>query len=92
MQYTDILHPASSIEVNKDRLRWLLRYEGVELFVNIDRLINPKSDCCFLEIKSRTWSRRDAQQKADKISKLIHALGARDADTVRMEYPELVSE
>jgi 5-methylthioadenosine/S-adenosylhomocysteine deaminase len=90
--YQEYFNPASSIEVNKDRLRWLLRYEGVELFVNIDRLINPKSDCCFLEIKSRTWSRRDAQQKADKISKLIHALGARDADTVRMEYPELVSE
>ncbi len=90
--YQEYFNPASSIEVNKDRLRWLLRYEGVELFVNIDRLIKPKSECCFLEIKSRTWSRRDAQQKADKISRLLHALGAGDADTVRTEYPQLVSD
>lgn len=90
--YQEYFNPASSIEVNKDRLRWLLRYEDVELFVNIDQLINPKSDCCFLEIKSRTWSRRDAERKADKISKLLHALGAGNADTVRMEYPELVAD
>jgi 5-methylthioadenosine/S-adenosylhomocysteine deaminase len=90
--YQEYFNPASTIEVNKDRLRWLLRFEGVELFVNIDQLIKPKSDSCFLEIKSRTWSRRDAQQKADKISKLLHALGAGDAATLRMEYPELAAD
>ncbi len=90
--YQEYFNPASSIEVNKDRLRWQLRYEGVELFVNIDRLINPKLDCFFLEIKSRTWSRRDAQQKADKISSLLHTLGAGDSDTIRMEYPQIVVE
>jgi len=90
--YQEYFNPASSIEINKDRLRWLLRYDGVELFVNIDRITKPRLECCFLEIKSRTWSRRDAQEKADEISRLLQALGAGDAETVRMEYPDVIAD
>ncbi len=90
--YQEYFNPASSIEINKDRLRWLLRYDGVELFVNIDRITKPNLECCFLEIKSRTWSRRDAQEKADEISRLLQALGAGEAAAVRMEYPGLIAD
>ncbi|NIS81407.1 MAG: amidohydrolase family protein [Anaerolineales bacterium] len=88
--YREYFKPTSAIEINKDRLRWLLRYEGAEFFVNIDRLLEPALEGCFLEIKSRTWSRRDAEIKAEKISALRKALGVEKAKAVRQEYPDLV--
>jgi 5-methylthioadenosine/S-adenosylhomocysteine deaminase len=49
-------------------------------------------DGCFLEIKSRTWSRRDAELKAEKISELLRELGVEDAEAVPQEYPDLISK
>ncbi|HEY47286.1 MAG: amidohydrolase [Anaerolineae bacterium SM23_ 63] len=90
--YHEYFNPTGEIEINKDRLRWLLRYQSVELFVNIDRVIKPELDGCFLEIKSRTWSRRDAELKAEKISELLRELGVEDAQAVPQEYPDFVSK
>lgn len=89
--YHEYFNPTDEIEINKDRLRWLLRYQGVELFVNIDRVTKPELDGWFLEIKSRTWSRRDAELKAEKISELLRDLGVEDAEAVPQEYPDFVS-
>jgi 5-methylthioadenosine/S-adenosylhomocysteine deaminase len=89
--YREYFEPNSETRVYKDRLRWLLRFEGVELFVNVDQVFEPELPGCFLEIKSRTWSRRDAEMKAKKISDLLVSLGIEDAEPVRDEYPELVS-
>ena len=90
--YREYFNPLDEIEIHKDRLRWLLRFQGVELFVNIDRVLKPELDGWFLEIKSRTWSRRDAELKAEKISELLHALEVEDAEAVPQEYPVLASE
>jgi 5-methylthioadenosine/S-adenosylhomocysteine deaminase len=90
--YHEYFNPTDEIEISKDRLRWLLRYQGVELFVNIDRVTKPELDGCFLEIKSRTWSRRDAELKAEKISELLRELGVEDAEAVPQEYPDFVSK
>jgi 5-methylthioadenosine/S-adenosylhomocysteine deaminase len=79
-------------EINKDRLRWLIHFNNTEFFINIDRILQPALDGCFLEIKSRTWSRRDAEMKANKISELVHALGLHDADGLVDDYPELVGD
>ena len=90
--YREYFNPLDEIEIHKDRSRWLVRFQGVELFVNIDRVLKPELDGWFLEIKSRTWSRRDAELKAEKISELLHALEVEDAEAVPQEYPVLVSE
>ncbi len=90
--YREYFNPLDEIEIHKDRRRWLLRFQGVELFVNIDRILKPVLDGWFLEIKSRTWSRRDAELKAEKISELLHALEVGDAEAVPQEYPILVAE
>jgi len=90
--YREYFNPLDEIEIHKDRLRWLVRFQGVELYVNIDRVLKPVLDGWFLEIKSRTWSRRDAELKAEKISELLHALEVEDAEAVPQEYPVLVSE
>jgi 5-methylthioadenosine/S-adenosylhomocysteine deaminase len=89
--YREYFEPTSETRIHKDRLRWLLRYEGVELFVNVDEVFEPKLEGYFLEIKSRTWSRRDAEMKAKKISNLLRSMGAEKAEPVRKEYPELVA-
>jgi len=83
--------PQSETFIEKDRLRWLIKYNDIEFYINIDTLEKPDMGN-FLEVKSRTWSREDAKEKADLIAELIKFLGA-DPDTeVTKDYLELVSE
>jgi 5-methylthioadenosine/S-adenosylhomocysteine deaminase len=89
--YREYFKPSSEIEINKDRLRWLIRYQGESLFINVDTIIQPKVDGHFLEIKSRTWSRVDAEQKAKLIPQLLHDLVGDESSPVEMEYPEIAS-
>jgi len=46
----------------------------------------------FLEIKSRTWSRRDADHKAEVSIDLLNLLGAAGKDSVPQDYLELAQE
>jgi 5-methylthioadenosine/S-adenosylhomocysteine deaminase len=87
--YREYFQPDSETMVNKDRLRWLIRFEDEEFFINIDQLSKPKLDGCYLEIKSRTWSLRDAEEKAELIAKLLVLMGIPDAKPELMEYPDL---
>ena len=61
-------------------------YRGVEFYVHLDRLINPSTEGYFVEVKSRTWSRRDAEDKAAVIAELLSRLGARPDDTLNDVY------
>jgi 5-methylthioadenosine/S-adenosylhomocysteine deaminase len=61
----------------------------VQFYVHLDRLLNPPADGYFLEVKSRTWSRRDAQDKAAIIVELLERLGARSDRIVADDYVEL---
>lgn len=88
--YREYFKPLSETAINKDRLRWLVRYRDTEFFINIDRVLEPAMDGHFLEIKSRTWSRRDAEKKAELISGILHELGVDGEDAVSEEYPDLV--
>ncbi len=90
--YREYFEPSGEIEVHKDRLRWLVRYQGKEFFINVDRLLKPAMDGSYLEVKTRTWSRRDAEQKAEMILALLDSLGLADAEEVKEEYPELIAE
>ena len=84
--YREYFRPASEREVEKERRRWLLVYRGVEFYVHLDRLIAPARDGYFLEVKSRTWSRRDAQDKAAVIMDLLQVLGASADDVYAEDY------
>ena len=81
--------PDSELFIEKDRLRWLVRYKGEEFYVNIDTVRQPEIGH-FLEVKSRTWSRTDAQEKAALIAELIKLLGANPEKTVTEDYAEIV--
>jgi 5-methylthioadenosine/S-adenosylhomocysteine deaminase len=87
--YREYFKPAREREVEKDRRRWLVAYRGVRFYVHVDRLLNPPTDGYFLEVKSRTWSRRDAQDKAAIITELLERLGARPDETIEEDYVEL---
>jgi 5-methylthioadenosine/S-adenosylhomocysteine deaminase len=89
--YREYFQPLTQTEVSKDRLRWRVDFKGEEFFINIDRLLKPEVDATFLEVKSRTWSRRDAEEKAALISDLLRALGVRQVDAVPRDYPDLTT-
>ena len=85
----EYFQPDHELYIEKDRLRWLLRYKGTEFYLNIDKVEKPDLGR-FLEIKSRTWSRRDAERKAEMVADLITVLGASPEETVTDDYPVLL--
>jgi 5-methylthioadenosine/S-adenosylhomocysteine deaminase len=87
--YREYFKPSREREIEKDRRRWLIGYRGVQFYVHLDRLLKPTTAGYFLELKSRTWSRRDAQDKAAIIVELLERLGARSDQTVAEDYVEL---
>ena len=86
--YKEYFKPVSEKEINKERLRFLISYQGTEFFVNIDTVNEPKLGH-FLEIKSRTWSRKDAEQKSKLVLKLIRHLNASPDATITEDYIEM---
>ena len=87
--YREYFKPVSEVVVHKDRRRWLVSFRDRSFFVNIDHLLDPEMAGYFLEIKSRTWSRKDAEEKAGLILDLLELLGAETAAPIREEYPDL---
>src|SRR5215216_281567 len=89
--YREYFKPKSEVAIEKDRLRWLIKYKQEEFFVNFDQMIEPELGY-FLEIKSRTWSRKDAQHKAQLTTELLALLSASTGETVTEDYIDIVSE
>lgn len=89
--YREYFKPKAETEVEKDRRRWLVRFQAKEFFVNLDRLLKPAGDHTYLEIKSRTWSRGDAEEKAGLILQLLQVLGAPLAEIVPQDYADLAA-
>ena len=87
--YREYFRPQREREIEKDRRRWLVGYRGVQFYVHLDRLLKPATDGYFLEVKSRTWSRRDAEDKAGVIVPLLERLGARSDQAIAQDYVEL---
>ena len=89
--YREYFRPSAEHVIEKDRRRWLLVYRGVEFYVHLDRLLNPGGDGYFVEVKSRTWSRRDAEDKAGVIDDLFALFGTSPDDTISDGYVDLVA-
>jgi 5-methylthioadenosine/S-adenosylhomocysteine deaminase len=89
--YREYFKPKSEIAIEKDRQRWLIKYKDTEFFVNLDQMTEPQLGY-FLEIKSRTWSRRDAEHKAQLTSELMALLGASGSEIVTEDYIDIVSK
>lgn len=87
--YREYFRPTSERVVEKIRRRWLLVYRGVEFYLHLDRLTKPATPGYFVEVKSRTWSRRDARDKAAIIAEFLTLLGATADDTISDGYVDL---
>jgi 5-methylthioadenosine/S-adenosylhomocysteine deaminase len=86
--YREYFKPDSETQIDKDRMRWLINYKGEEFFINLDNVEMPDLGY-YLEIKSRTWSRVDAEEKANCTTELINLLGGSLEKTVTLDYVEL---
>jgi 5-methylthioadenosine/S-adenosylhomocysteine deaminase len=87
--YREYFRPAQERQVNKERQRYHIVYQETEFMINVDHMTEPKLPGYFMEIKSRTWSPRDAEKKAELISELLTLLGVAPSRVTRTEYVEL---
>jgi len=89
--YSEYFAPARQVAVSKDRLRWRVIYRDTDFAINLDKLTSPELPGYFLEIKSRTWSRTDAERKAGLITELLKLFGLDPLTAERDDYPEMVT-
>lgn len=87
--YREYLQPDGVVEIGKQRRRWRILYKGENFALNLDTLPQSRDPGPFLEIKSRTWSRRDADAKAALIGELLALFEVDDAALVKQEYVEM---
>jgi 5-methylthioadenosine/S-adenosylhomocysteine deaminase len=87
--YREYFKPVVEREFQKERLRWHILYKGILFYVNIDTVDYRQIVGTFVEIKSQTWSKRDAEYKAVLVSELLSILGLTPEKRVRKEYIEL---
>lgn len=88
--YREYFKPAKVITIEKDRSRWHIKYKETEFFINLDRMKEPDMGS-FLEIKSRTWSRKDADNKAELVNELLNLFGVGSAEVVTQDYIEILT-
>jgi 5-methylthioadenosine/S-adenosylhomocysteine deaminase len=88
--YREYFTPAQEIAIEKHRLRWRVLFHGTEFYINLDRIDDPPLGH-FLEVKSRTWSRRDAEYKAQVASELLSYLGVPPGESLTQDYLEIVT-
>jgi 5-methylthioadenosine/S-adenosylhomocysteine deaminase len=89
--YREYFNPSNEVVIEKHRLRWRVLFQGTEFYINLDRVDDPDLGH-FLEVKSRTWSRRDAEHKANVAVELMQFLSASARDTLTKDYVEIVNE
>lgn len=89
--YKEYFKPNGEVEIEKIRKRFLIQYKNYDFFVNVDSMISPALGH-FLEVKSRTWSRQDAEQKSLLLMELIEKLGASASDTLTKDYIRIIED
>lgn len=87
--YREYFQPDRVTEVEKRRRRWRIIYKDADFAVNLDTLIGRDQPGPYLEIKSRTWGRKDAEHKVELIGELLRLFEVSDAELLRHEYIEL---
>lgn len=90
--YLEYFQASTTRTLQKERRRWRLLYKGVLYFINVDKLTDPALPDFFIEIKSRTWSAKDAEQKAATIHEIMDIMGVSREDVVRQDYLEMQAE
>jgi 5-methylthioadenosine/S-adenosylhomocysteine deaminase len=87
--YREYFKPDQEAFIEKDRLRWRILFRDTAFYINLDRIDQPDLGY-FLEVKSRTWSLRDAEHKARLAVDLLRFLGASGEESITQDYLEMV--
>lgn len=91
--YREYFRASEEREIHKERRRWRILYKGVLFFINLDQVFLPKIEGTYLEVKSRTWSLRDAEYKANLVSEILRdVLEIGSAERIRQDYIEITRE
>ncbi|MFC1878336.1 amidohydrolase family protein [Chloroflexota bacterium] len=88
--YREYFDPIDEVFIEKDRQRWRVLFHGTVFYVNLDRVDKPELGY-FLEVKSRTWSQKDAEHKALVATELLEFLGTTPEERVTKDYLELIA-
>jgi 5-methylthioadenosine/S-adenosylhomocysteine deaminase len=85
--YREYFKPSAEREVVKRRRRCHVLYQDTDFAINQDQLSGPETaGNAYLEIKSRTWSARDAVHKAQLIGELLEKLNIKSEHRFQVEY------
>jgi 5-methylthioadenosine/S-adenosylhomocysteine deaminase len=87
--YREYFQPDKIVELEKRRRRWRILYKDHDFAVNLDTLLGGSDPGPYLEIKSRTWSSRDAAERASMIGELLALAGVDESALVKQEYVEM---
>ena len=87
--YREYFDPSGRWWSRRLRRRWRIIYQDTDMAINVDQVTEPALPGYFLEVKSRTWSRRDAKRKAELIAALLEELGVALSAAERKEYVEI---
>jgi 5-methylthioadenosine/S-adenosylhomocysteine deaminase len=90
--YREYFKPVAEREVIKHRRRCHIIYEDTDFALNLDQLAGATANNVYLEIKSRTWSAKDAVRKADLIGELLELFGFKAQNQFKVEYVDLPGE
>jgi 5-methylthioadenosine/S-adenosylhomocysteine deaminase len=87
--YREYFKPTSELAVVKHRRRCHFIYKDTDFALNLDQLVDSDNSDIFLEIKSRTWSAKDAVRKAELIGELLELFGFKAENQLKKEYIEI---
>jgi 5-methylthioadenosine/S-adenosylhomocysteine deaminase len=87
--YREYFHPDQEVQLEKRRRRWRITYRGYDFAINLDTMVGHTAPGPYLEIKTRTWSRKDADERADIIGELLDLCQLEDQVLVKQEYLDL---
>ena len=89
--YSEYFKADETRQVVKHRRRYHILYQDTDFAINVDRVRASGQEAHYVEIKSRTWSARDAEHKAELIGELMDLLGTRPEDRLESEYVDSVA-
>jgi 5-methylthioadenosine/S-adenosylhomocysteine deaminase len=89
--YREYFQPDEERQVIKRRRRYHVIYKETDFAINLDQVQASGEDGYYLEIKSRTWSARDAEHKAELIGELLDLFGVKTEDLLKIDYVDFVA-
>ena len=90
--YREYFKPEAEREVVKQRRRCHINYKDTDFAINLDQFSGAQSGRIYLEIKSRTWSAKDALYKAELIGELLEKFQVKADSQLKVEYIDLTDQ